>query len=71
VEEGGTLVFQPAKDKAFFTEQRLRLGNLQIHASMICYCTWRARSLTRLENGKLKKEYFHFYSGISKISIPL
>ena len=32
VEEGGTLVFQFAKDKgykdkAFFTEQRLRLGN--------------------------------------------
>ena len=26
VEEGGTLVFQPVKDKAFFTEQRLRLG---------------------------------------------
>jgi len=31
VEEGGTLVFQPVKDKGykdktFFTEQRLRLG---------------------------------------------
>ena len=75
MEEGGTLVFQFAKDKgykdkAFFTEQRLRLGYaVQANLTDIALGAF----FDRLENGKLieeKSSYIVDFSGFCTIFAP-
>ena len=54
-----------------FTEQRLRLGNLQIHASMICHCARLARSLTDWKTNETKEEGYSdkFLTFVGRLSI--
>ena len=54
VDEYNDLQSATIKVTAFFTEQRLRLSNLQIHASMICRCSRLKRSLTDWKKESLR-----------------